>query len=151
LVQTYQIGKNVTHDHKLPIPEGHTLYQMAIKYSKWSLNRYTNIFNSKALQNLPKLGFLVSKQTIWQPCLLGPTLRPNQPHPDSRKTELTETEQKRNEFCSNRFCSNRFCSTNVFVLRTFVSKTSGFCCTCICYNKILLYMTRELAPSFLDS
>jgi hypothetical protein len=29
---------------------------------------YTNIFHSKALQNLPKLGFLVSKCTIWQPC-----------------------------------------------------------------------------------
>jgi hypothetical protein len=26
-----------------------------------------NIFQSKALQHLPKLGFLVWKQTIWQP------------------------------------------------------------------------------------
>jgi hypothetical protein len=33
---------------------------MAIKYS--------NIFQSKAIQNLPKLGLLVWKQTIWQPC-----------------------------------------------------------------------------------
>jgi hypothetical protein len=30
--------------------------------------KYTNIFQSKALQNLPKLVFLVRKQTIWQPC-----------------------------------------------------------------------------------
>jgi hypothetical protein len=30
--------------------------------------KYTNIFLSKALQNLPKFGFLVWKQTIWQPC-----------------------------------------------------------------------------------
>jgi hypothetical protein len=29
---------------------------------------YTNIFHSKALQNLPKLRFVVWKQTIWQPC-----------------------------------------------------------------------------------
>jgi hypothetical protein len=30
--------------------------------------KYTNIFQSKTLQNLPELGFLVRKQTIWQPC-----------------------------------------------------------------------------------
>jgi hypothetical protein len=29
--------------------------------------KYTNIFSSKALQNLPKFGFLVWKHTIWQP------------------------------------------------------------------------------------
>jgi hypothetical protein len=34
---------------------------------------YTSIFHYKALQNLPKLGFLVWKQTIWKPCL-GPGL-----------------------------------------------------------------------------
>jgi hypothetical protein len=28
---------------------------------------YTNFFRSNALQNLPKFGFFVSKQTIWQP------------------------------------------------------------------------------------
>jgi hypothetical protein len=28
----------------------------------------TNIFLCKALQNLPKFGLLVWKQTIWQPC-----------------------------------------------------------------------------------
>jgi hypothetical protein len=32
----------------------------------------TKIFHSKALQNLPKLGLLVWKQTIWQPCLHSP-------------------------------------------------------------------------------
>jgi hypothetical protein len=31
--------------------------------------KYTKIFHSKALQNLPKSGFLVWKQTIWQPWL----------------------------------------------------------------------------------
>jgi hypothetical protein len=30
---------------------------------------YTNIFQSKALQNLPKLGFLVWTETIWKPWL----------------------------------------------------------------------------------
>jgi hypothetical protein len=29
--------------------------------------KYIIIFQSEALQNLPKLGFLVWKQTIWQP------------------------------------------------------------------------------------
>jgi hypothetical protein len=34
-------------------------FQMAIKY--------ISISQSRALQNLPKLGFLVLKETIWQP------------------------------------------------------------------------------------
>jgi hypothetical protein len=38
---------------------------MAVIYSKWP--KYTNLFNSQALQNLPKLVFLVLKYTIWQP------------------------------------------------------------------------------------
>jgi hypothetical protein len=29
--------------------------------------KYTNIFHCKTLQNLPTLGFLVSKYAIWQP------------------------------------------------------------------------------------
>jgi hypothetical protein len=46
---------------KLPyiVPNGYNILQMIIKYN--------NIFHSKAIQNLPKLGFLVWKQTIWQP------------------------------------------------------------------------------------
>jgi hypothetical protein len=32
--------------------------------------KYTNIFQLQTLQNLPKFGFLVWKQTIWQPCRL---------------------------------------------------------------------------------
>jgi hypothetical protein len=52
---------------------------MTTKYTKWPYSisngrkidqmviKYTNIFNCKTLQNLPKLGFLVWKQTIWQP------------------------------------------------------------------------------------
>jgi hypothetical protein len=31
--------------------------------------KYTNIFHCKTLRNLPKFGFLVWKQTIWQPCV----------------------------------------------------------------------------------
>jgi hypothetical protein len=43
--------------------------------------KYTNIFQSKILQNLPKFGFLVSKQTIWQPCFRpsGDQLSPREP------------------------------------------------------------------------
>jgi hypothetical protein len=33
------------------------------------VTKYDNIFLSQALQILPKLGFLVWKQTIWQPWL----------------------------------------------------------------------------------
>jgi hypothetical protein len=65
LVQTYQNVKNIPNDHKLYqkakiIPNGCKIFQMVIKYN--------NSFHSKALQILPKLGFLVWKQTIWQPC-----------------------------------------------------------------------------------
>jgi hypothetical protein len=31
--------------------------------------KYTNMFHFKNLQNLPKLGWLVEKYAIWQPCL----------------------------------------------------------------------------------
>jgi hypothetical protein len=33
--------------------------------------KYTKIFHSKTHQNLPKFGFLVWKQTIWQPWRTG--------------------------------------------------------------------------------
>jgi hypothetical protein len=37
-------------------------------YFYWPYVKYTNIFHSKALQNLPKLVFLVGKYTSWQRC-----------------------------------------------------------------------------------
>jgi hypothetical protein len=37
----------------------HKIFQMAINY--------INIFPYKALKNFPKFGFLVRKETIWQP------------------------------------------------------------------------------------
>jgi hypothetical protein len=39
------------------------VFQMAIKY--------TNLYQFRALRNLPKLGYLVWKYTIWQPCVVG--------------------------------------------------------------------------------
>jgi hypothetical protein len=47
----YQNGENIPNDLKIP--------QMAIKY--------TSIYYCKTLQNLSKLGFLVWKETVWQP------------------------------------------------------------------------------------
>jgi hypothetical protein len=48
-------GKNITNDqktipngHQLCIPNGHEIFRMVIKY--------TNIYHSEALQNLPKFG-----------------------------------------------------------------------------------------------
>jgi hypothetical protein len=41
------------------IPNLHKIFQIAIKY--------VNIFQSKALQNLPKIGILGLQTTIWQP------------------------------------------------------------------------------------
>jgi hypothetical protein len=50
-----------TNYTKLPliIPNRHKILQTTIKYN--------NIVHSKALQNVPESGFLVWKQTIWQP------------------------------------------------------------------------------------
>jgi hypothetical protein len=48
--------KTIHNDHKL-YQKGSKLFRMVIKY--------TCIFHT--LRNLPKLGFLVWKQTIWQP------------------------------------------------------------------------------------
>jgi hypothetical protein len=39
---------------------GRNMFQMAI------VDFYNNLFHSKALQNLPKLGFFVWKYTMWQ-------------------------------------------------------------------------------------
>jgi hypothetical protein len=53
------------------------MYQINPKCTKWFIKcpfifqmaiKCINIFQSKAPQNLPKLWFLVWKQTIWQPC-----------------------------------------------------------------------------------
>jgi hypothetical protein len=53
--------QNIPHDHKI--------YHMTTKYSKFlkiyqMVVKYTHIFLSKALQNIPKLGFLACKYTI---------------------------------------------------------------------------------------
>jgi hemoglobin-like flavoprotein len=59
LVYDTKPGKNVPKEHKMyqmmikKIPNVHKIFLMAMKY--------TSNFQSKALQNLPKLGFLVSK------------------------------------------------------------------------------------------
>jgi hypothetical protein len=46
-------------------------YTKWLKYNKWqkvTAISFTNIFYCKTLQNLPKLGFFVWNNTIWQPC-----------------------------------------------------------------------------------
>jgi hypothetical protein len=40
------------------LPNGHKIYQMTVKNFEKAM-KYTNILQSKALQNLPKFGFLV--------------------------------------------------------------------------------------------
>jgi hypothetical protein len=59
----YQIITTSPNGHNIYIPNDRKIFQVTIKY--------TIIFHSKALKNLPKLGFLVWKQTIWQPCWRG--------------------------------------------------------------------------------
>jgi hypothetical protein len=60
----YQINTK-TNQMVIRIINVHKIFQEALKY--------INIFQSKALQNLPKFGFLVWKQTIWQPWWRGRT------------------------------------------------------------------------------
>jgi hypothetical protein len=60
----YQITTTLPNGHKIGMPDDRIIFQMTTKY--------TSIFHSKALQNLPKFEFLVWKQTIWQPWLWAP-------------------------------------------------------------------------------
>jgi hypothetical protein len=57
----YQITIKIPNGKKLPYCR--KIDQMAIKC--------TSNFHCKTLQNLPKLVFLVCKQTIWQPWIVG--------------------------------------------------------------------------------
>jgi hypothetical protein len=56
-------GKNTPNDYKiikcpLNLPSGQKIFQ---------INIFKNILDYKVLQNIPKLLFLVLKETIWQP------------------------------------------------------------------------------------
>jgi hypothetical protein len=57
LVHDTKTGKKVTNGTQI-VPNSHKISQMSVKYSKWPKNIST-FSNFKALQNLPKLGFLV--------------------------------------------------------------------------------------------
>jgi hypothetical protein len=41
------------------VPNGHKIFQMSVKYSKWPKNITTFFYLGRALPNLHKLGFLV--------------------------------------------------------------------------------------------
>jgi hypothetical protein len=58
-VKVYQIIHKLPNGPKICTPNGSNIFQLAIKC--------TNTFQSEALQNLPKLEYLVRKDTIWQP------------------------------------------------------------------------------------
>jgi hypothetical protein len=49
------------------IPNGHKTFPMTVKLDQMVI-KHAKIFHCKTLQNLPKLVFVVWKQTIWQPC-----------------------------------------------------------------------------------
>jgi hypothetical protein len=64
LTKYTKTGENIPYYQNITkwawhIPNGRKIFEMAIKYS--------NNFQSKVHQNLPKLGLLVWKCTIWQP------------------------------------------------------------------------------------
>jgi hypothetical protein len=47
-------------------PNGHTMFQMAVLYSKWPKNTPT-FFHNKVLENLPKFGFWFEKKPSGNP------------------------------------------------------------------------------------
>jgi hypothetical protein len=65
LTQCTKTGKIYQIATKLPT--GHNKFRMGIKNA--------NVFQSKALQNLPESGFLVLKYAIWQTCPRGLSTR----------------------------------------------------------------------------
>jgi hypothetical protein len=62
LTHNTKTGQNYTYQMSTKLLNGHKLYQMAVTYSK--------SLHSKALQNIPNLGFFILKYTIWQPWFL---------------------------------------------------------------------------------
>jgi hypothetical protein len=58
LVHDTKTGKYVPTKRTQNVPNGHKISQMSVKYSKWPYYVNINIFQSKALQNLPKLVYL---------------------------------------------------------------------------------------------
>jgi hypothetical protein len=49
----------LNYQMSIKIPKGHNIFQIDVEFTK--------LFNSKALRNSPKSGFLVLNCTIWQP------------------------------------------------------------------------------------
>jgi hypothetical protein len=92
LLQGCQIFLGTTYRNGKIIPNDHIIHQITVKYTKWHM--YTHIFHCKTLQNLPKLGFWVWKNTIWQPCSDGRSCNPI-------KSALSQT-----SFCHTYICCN---------------------------------------------
>jgi hypothetical protein len=69
--QGCQIFLGACHQKRKNVPNEHTMCKMFIQYLKCTYKKYINIFQSETLKMFPKLGFLVGKQTIWQPCFLA--------------------------------------------------------------------------------
>jgi hypothetical protein len=68
--------------------------------------KYTNIFKCKTLQNLPKFGFLVCKQTIWQPWsreIIASFAALSHPLPPPLPLELTAAKSSRRPFVISAF------------------------------------------------
>jgi hypothetical protein len=111
------------------LPKRGKIDKMTINYMKWPQNipkcgkidqtdlKCTNIFHCKIKQNLPKLGFLVRKYSIWQPCTSV----------ERRFFYLTQLIKCRDE--SRRKCSNKQES------RMYVDLLAWPCC--IIYQSLL--------------
>jgi hypothetical protein len=64
-------GYNIPKREKIYVPNYYKIYQMVAKIPNGRkidqmTIKCTNIFHGKTLLNLPKVGLLVSKYTIWQ-------------------------------------------------------------------------------------
>jgi hypothetical protein len=116
LTQYTKTGKNVPNEHKMSrmvinIPHFCKIFQMAEKYF--------NVFQSRTLQILPKFGFLVWKETIWQPWS-----RENRETPKTVSFRcLIPTNKFRSQF-SVQFFRGRLCGN--FHLTYYVGKNCNF-------------------------
>jgi hypothetical protein len=75
----WQYGTGLPDFAWYKIPKRGKMYQITTNFTKCPQNRtkdrkmdqvsmkYTIVFHCKTLQNLPKFGYFVLKQTIWQP------------------------------------------------------------------------------------
>jgi hypothetical protein len=118
------------------IPKPEKMYQMSTKWIEWSKNvskifqmviKGVNILQSRALQNLPKSGFFVWKQTIWQPSMLTAMNGPGWDNWWPPSTALSRKSDLNSSFWIE-------ASQTMFVIRTSTHLRTLWGCQMVCFQ-----------------